>query len=460
MNLSYVANIAEIFAGLAILFSVVKAWPAITNLNQLVKKDKDWHVQLIAIQSGLAKYTGNSCPELPDVETARDQILTSAISSGASDIHIEVKQLGDVIQGCVRFRVDGQLKVVCSYDSELHADLINAFKIFGSIPTDQSLGPMQGRGRFDLNDKRIDFRLQITPTQTGDYLSARILDPSLASMPYSALGIGDRDLELIKKTLDTSEGLLVFGGPTGSGKTVSFYTSINQMDDQALRIISVEDPIEVEIPGIVQLGVQDRPGHHFDDLMGAVSRSDPDVLLIGEIRSEMTAHYCFRFAVTGHFVISTIHSNNVIHSLAKLHGYGDVREFPDITLVNQRLARRLCVKCSTPATLLESDVTLIDSIVQFNQQDQINTDGNFRSPVGCEHCINGYKGRVAGYEVLNVNQVLMDAMARGRDTSELWSIAISSGTTTVGYNLLQKVSEGETSLAELRRVAGLDDIPQ
>jgi len=457
MSLSYFANLAEIFAGLAILFSVIKVWPALGNLNQLVKREKDWHLQLATIQTGIARYTGDPCPVLPNVHAAANHILTVAVSSGSSDIHVEIKALDDVIQGCVRFRCDAQLETVCFYDVKLHTDLLSAFKELSNLPNEQTLGPTLGRIRFDMGDSPIDFRYQLTPARLGEFLHLRVLDSSSASMPYSALGIGKRELDKVKQRLSSPHGLMVFGGATGSGKTVSFYTSIKHMDDQSLIIIAIEDPVEVEIPSIVQMEVQDRPGHSLADMMRAAMRSDPDVLVIGEIEGPESAGYCFRAAATGHLVVSVIHSNDVIRSLENLHKYSNDGLFTEITLMNQWLGRRLCSHCSMPTTKSTADNELIDSILKFNRKHRNDLiEDNFRSPVGCEQCAQGYKGRVGGYEVLEVSGNLIETLSRNGDRAELWSIALDSGTQTIAYDLLQKAAQGLTSLDEIRRLGKLN----
>ncbi len=454
--LAYLANIAEIIAGIAIVFSIVKVWPVFNNLDQLVKGGAvDWSPQLTLLKSDLSKFGEQDCPDLPDTKSAVSQIILSAITSGSSDIHIEIKELDNIIQGCIRYRKDGTLQEVARYDARFHLPILSAVKELANISNDQVAIPHRGRIRFDVPDGiSLDMRLQVTPSSQSEAIVLRILDPASAKMPFSKLGYTSRDLTLLEKALDSSEGLMICGGPTGSGKTVTCYTSVNSLDDQLLKIVSVEDPIEIDLPRITQHSVQDLPGNRFTELFNAAIGSDPDVLLIGELRDEETANCAIAAASSGHLVLTTMHSHSVIHSLQSLNRYTEELVLPEILIVNQRLVRRLCQICSKPYGPPSSDIELMNSILEFNNKHRNDLGNDFKTPVGCEHCNDGYKGRVGGYEVLRVTQQLVDLADQSALSSTLWKTAVENGLTTIGFDLLDKTSQGETSFAEIRRVTG------
>lgn len=441
--LGLLANVAEIIAGLAIVFSIVKVWPAFSNLNKIARKPKDWSEEFTFMQQALEQYWSKSIDNLDD---ALDAILYTVLVSRGSDLHLEIKEIDDELFGSVRCRRDGAMHEVCRFDALMYDDLVAVIRErIGGADTNE------GRIPFFLEeyDKPVEFRVGIMPAMSGDVVTMRVLDRQSAKMPFDVLGIQEYDMANLQAALNANSGLMIFGGPTGSGKTVSLYTSLNSLDHQKRKIVTIEDPVEVELPTITQIQVQDEPGRRFPDVFSGVMRSDPDVLLISEIRGEVTAHACLRAAGTGHLVLTTIHANSAVLGLESLKRFGDDLDNVDIFIMNQRLAKLLCRNCSEPRTLSSDEVNYIEDICRANRRDPGELRQKYRRPVGCDQCQDGYIGRVGGYETLRVTPEILALQNR----EDVFEAAIAQGMTSITFNLLDRASRGHTSLEEVRRVA-------
>lgn len=443
--LEHSANIAEILAGIAIVYSVFKVVPTFTRLR---RRENDWSTELTKLQNSLSAHT--ECDSLGDIGAAALAIIETALADANTDIHIELKELGDDIQGVIRFRKAGQLIDIHCYDERMHGALVEAFR---------QMAIMEGyQGRIKLTDPTrvdgrgsIDLRIQVAPALIGEVISLRILNRETSKMPFETLNIPERDLTKLKQKLDSPTGLIICSGPTGSGKTVSLYTSLNSLDHNKRRIITVEDPVEIDLPTITQLPCSDEPGKRMQDVFAVAMRMDPDVLMIGEIRDAMTASYCYRAATTGQLVMTTATTNSSVETLTLLDNYLDDLLPRNILIVNQRLTRRLCQQCSAPMTLDESDRQMIANICHSAQQQPDTLADKFREPVSCEHCEDGYRGRLPGYEVLEVTPTILAAQRKG-GAQAAHDQAVSEGMTPFSFDLLRNAAKGHTTLAEINRV--------
>ncbi|MFT7244304.1 MAG: type IV pilus assembly protein PilB [Candidatus Azotimanducaceae bacterium] len=443
--LEHSANIAEILAGIAIVYSVFKVVPTFTRLRN---SENDWSTELTKLQNSLSAHT--ECHSLGDMGAAALAIIETALADANSNIHIELKEFGEEIQGVIRFRKAGHLIDIHCYDERMHGALVEAFR---------QMAIMEGyRGRIKLADPTrvdgrgsIDLRVQVAPALIGEVFSLRVLDRESSKMPFETLGIHERGLTKLKQKLDSPRGLIICSGPTGSAKTVTLYTSLNSLDHNKRRIITVEDPVEIDLPTITQLSCSDEPGKRMQDMFGVAMHMDPDVLMIGEIKDAMTANYCYRAATTGQLVMTTASTNSSVETLTLLDNYLEDLFPRNILIVNQRLTRRLCQQCSTPMTLDDLDRQLIDNICHSAQQNPDTLADKFLEPVGCEHCEDGYRRRLAGYEMMEVTPTILAAQRKdGAQTAH--DQAVSEGMTPFSFDLLRKAAKGQTTLAEINRV--------
>lgn len=449
-TLEILANFAELAAGIIIIFSVIKVWPAFTNLARVAKRIEDFSEEYTAIEAALSSIW--ACRPINSPDDAVEEILLACINDRASDLHVELHQ-----NGVIRYRRNGELRTLVSYPARFHTTLVDAFRQRADIQQGGPTGVASGRIRIEgerLGVKDVLLRLNFVPANTGEVVTIRVLDPSAATMAFDAIGIADTDLDRLQHVLGQNKGLMIFSGPTGSGKTVSLYTSMHTANDATRRVITIEDPLEVELDGITQLPVLDAPGHRLQDLYSAVLRMDPDVIMLGEIHDEQTARMVVK-AQAAYLVLTTMFSENVVDCLEKLY-----RLLPDLNpnhffMMNQRLNRRPCQACAVPRQLDQEDRDFIKRICDLNHEDAAQLGNHYLDAVGCEKCEAGYRGRVGGYETLLVTPKMIDLLKQQAPSSAIWAEAIAGGTRTLSYNLLVKASQGLSTLAQVRQVTEL-----
>lgn len=374
-------------------------------------------------------------------------ILTTAIKSGASDIHFEPYEK----KFRVRTRIDGMLHEIKAAPINLAGRITARLKVLSRLNIAERRIPQDGRMRLKLSKtKTIDFRVNTCPTLFGEKVVLRILDPTSAQLGIDALGYEEDQKKIFLETMYKPYGMILVTGPTGSGKTVSLYTALNILNTEDRNISTAEDPAEISLAGINQVNVNPGIGLTFSSALRAFLRQDPDIIMVGEIRDLETAEISIKAAQTGHMVLSTLHTNDAPQTLTRLANMG-VPAFniaSAVTLIiAQRLARRLCSACKSlealpVETLLEEGFT----------QEQIDNDITVYKPVGCDKCTNGYKGRVGIYQVMPVSDAMARIIMEGGNSIQLADQAEKEGIDDLPKSALKKVAAGLTSLEEINRV--------
>ncbi len=375
-----------------------------------------------------------------------NKILLDAIKKGASDIHMEPYEKNFRI----RFRADGILYQVASPPTNIASRIISRVKVMAKMDIAERRVPQDGRIKMNLSKHHaIDFRVNTCPTLFGEKVVLRILDPTSAQIGIEKLGFEPEQEKLFLHAINKPYGMVLVTGPTGSGKTVTLYTGLNILNSIERNICTAEDPVEITVEGINQVNMNIKAGLTFANALRAFLRQDPDIIMVGEIRDLETADIAVKAAQTGHLVLSTLHTNDAPQTLNRLMQMG-IEPFNIVSAVilimAQRLARRLCEFCKTPADFPDN----IYISAGFTEED-LKVLKVF-SPVGCEHCTNGYKGRVGIYQVMTLSENMRALILEGGNAMQLAELAKSEGINDLRASGLNKVRMGITSLEEIDRV--------
>ncbi|MDF1831326.1 MAG: type IV-A pilus assembly ATPase PilB [Porticoccaceae bacterium] len=378
-----------------------------------------------------------------------NKLLLDAIKRGASDIHFEPYEMSYR----VRFRTDGILEEVAKPPANLSTRLAARLKVMSRMDISERRMPQDGRIKMRLSERRaIDFRVNTLPTQYGEKIVLRILDPTSAQLGIDALGYEEDQKEAYLRNLNQPQGMILVTGPTGSGKTVSLYTGLNILNTPERNLSTAEDPIEINLEGINQVGMNPKVGLTFSEALRAFLRQDPDIIMVGEIRDLETAEISIKAAQTGHLVLSTLHTNSAPETLTRLLNMG-VPAFNVATSVSliiaQRLARRLCKVCKEPARDIPDNILVEEG---FETLDIPLEKVELHQAVGCNKCAHGYKGRVGIYEVLEVSPAISKIIMEGGNSLEISQQAKQEGFRTLRQSALKKAAEGIISLEETNRV--------
>ena len=367
-----------------------------------------------------------------------DLIIRQAIDEKASDIHIE--PFKDKLE--VRYRIDGSLYQIPPPARHLHMAIVSRIKILSKLDIAEKRLPQDGAISAKLEDRTVDLRVSTIPTVWGEKVVMRILDKGATKLDISTLGFDSKQLALIRKALKSPYGLMFVTGPTGSGKSTTLYSSLNEVMDPSKNIMTAEDPVEFKIEGINQVGVRNDIGLTFATALRAFLRQDPDIIMVGEVRDLETAQICVRAALTGHFVLSTLHTNDAPSAITRLIDIGlpSYLITPSLVLViAQRLGRKLCAKCKEPYEPTKDQLGDI----------KINVDLIYR-PKGCDDCNHtGYKGRVVIAEVMAINDEIRHLVSKNATYAEIKDAARKNGMNTLFESGVKKVEEGITSLEEI-----------
>lgn len=389
----------------------------------------------------------------PFVELA-DSIILLALKERASDIHVEPKK-NEVV---VRFRIDGILGDRLFLPAEMALPLASRYKITAEMDITERRKPQDGRLSFVLPMKTLDLRVSCLPVMYGEKIVMRILGSLYTSaiLNLDKLDFSPEVLRPLKSTLKTPQGILFVTGPTGSGKSTTLYAALNFINTPDINVVTIEDPIEYDVPSLNQVMVNDKAGRSFQAVLRSVLRQDPDVILVGEIRDTETARIAAQAALTGHLVLTTLHTNDAIQATTRLLEMGVERFIvaPSIIgVLGQRLVRRLCEYCKTE---YQPDPNVLEQY--FFWREGI-VPPVFYQGVGCEHCGGtGYSGRVGIHEFLKVSPQIREAILRERDYDEIMGIAMRQGFQNIRYDGFKKALRGLTSLEEVIRVtAALED---
>jgi type IV pilus assembly protein PilB len=374
-------------------------------------------------------------------------LITQAVQDRASDIHIEPTER-DLR---VRFRIDGVLHEVMRSPKSITSGVTSRLKIMADINIAERRIPQDGRLSVNANGKKIDLRVATLPTVWGEKIVMRVLDNSTAMLKLSDLGFSDHNYETYSKSFVKPYGMILVTGPTGSGKSTTLYATLNIVSRPEVNVITVEDPVEYRLPGINQVQTNNKAGLTFSSALRSILRSDPDIVLLGEIRDGETAHIAVEAALTGHLVLSTLHTNDAPSAIVRLTEMGIepflVGSSVDCVLA-QRLARRLCPKCKEPYTPTP-EVLLSNG---FPWQDGMDLPTLYR-PVGCSACAKtGYKGRLALHEVMAVTEDIEKLTVERASSLVIGKVAVEQGMITLRMDGLLKVMAGVTSVEEIFRV--------
>lgn len=422
---------------------------------------------MVSMAAG-AKELDGSLSSLEDLGLGVDQSLVEMLDSGtvveivrillrdairlrASDIHIEPRQ--DGVQ--IRYRIDGRLMTHTTLDKEMQRFVISRLKILAECDISETRLPQDGRFATTVDERVIDLRVSTLPTFWGEKVVLRILDRSSALVSLSQLGFSPEMLRDYERLIRSPQGMILVTGPTGSGKSTTLYSSLHAINDETRNITTVEDPIEYEVHGLNQTAVLPRIDLSFARALRHILRQDPDVILVGEVRDLETAEMAFRAALTGHLVLTTLHTNDAPSAATRLEDLGIPPYMISASVIGvlaQRLVRRVCTRCRE--TCMPTDVELERLQLTAEQAKKIQ----FHKGRGCQRCRNtGYSGRIAVYELMTMNNELRDAVSGGATASQLRQLALRSGMKSLKYDGLLKVNQGLTSAQEVISVMFASD---
>jgi type IV pilus assembly protein PilB len=369
-----------------------------------------------------------------------DDIIQHALQKSASDIHIEPYETH-----CrIRYRQDGILYEITEIANTLASRLITRLKVMAKLDISERRLPQDGRFQLQQAEVAIDIRINTCPTLFGEKIVLRILDINKLSLNINTLGLTDAQKNIFLHTISAPQGLILVTGPTGSGKTVTLYSALNYLNIATKNISTIEDPVEIQLVGINQVNVNPKIGLSFSNMLRTLLRQDPDIIMVGEIRDTETAEIAIQAAQTGHLVLSTVHTNNAIDTLSRLHAM-NIAAYHLINslslIIAQRLVRKLCCHCKIPE-ILSADI---------REQLKIGDNVLYR-PQGCQHCLHGYHGRIGIYEVLPITAAIIDLMIEGANNGEVSQQIENEGFINLRQRGIQLVTQGITSLSEINRV--------
>jgi type IV pilus assembly protein PilB len=371
-----------------------------------------------------------------------NSMIEQAVQSGASDIHIE--PLDNSTR--VRMRIDGILREQMTLSAAAHASIVTRLKIMGNMDIAERRLPQDGRVRATVDGREIDLRLSVLPTVTGEKVVIRILGGEGSVMSIDDLGLSERNMALFKEILARPSGMILVSGPTGSGKTTTLYSILGALNKPGVNIITVEDPVEYRMDGVNQVQVNPKAGLTFAGGLRSILRQDPDIIMVGEIRDDETAQIGVRASITGHLVLSSVHTNDsasTVSRLVNMHVEPYLISSAVSGIIAQRLVRRICPRCRVAAEPTDSEKHLLGL-----------RDGEpvYRG-TGCNYCSHtGYRGRIAVHEILVVDREMRSLIDDGRPVDDIRDAAALHGTVSLADTCLGLVRSGVTSVEEMLRV--------
>mgnify|MGYP001053179512 CR=1 FL=1 len=399
--------------------------------NQKLKKEED----------------GNDEVDNSPIVLLVNKIIEQAVNERASDIHIEA--LEDQVR--VRYRIDGAMQEVMRYPKDLQSAIVARIKIVSGMNISEKRAPQDGRMTLIFNRVEYDLRVSSLPTTFGEKVVMRIASKSGLNKEKSELGFQEEELKRFDGILKNPHGIILVTGPTGSGKSTTLYTVLNELNGGDVNIITVEDPVEADVDGINQVQVNEKAGLTFASALRSILRQDPDIIMIGEIRDEETASIAVKAAITGHLVVSTLHTNSAASTVTRLEDMGiEPYMVADsvVGIIAQRLVRRICPKCHVQKQMTDTDKFRL----------RLRGDSNpliyEPSESGCAYCNNtGYRGRIGVYEIMPISPALREVISRGGGAEEIQKTALKEGLTTLRLGAAKLVLKGVTSISEVERIA-------
>lgn len=373
-----------------------------------------------------------------------DSLISLACEAGASDLHLDPREHST----SVRMRVDGSLRVLTPISKTIHAELIARLKVLSGLRTDEHFVPQDGRFRYEGWERPVDIRLSIAPTYYGENAVLRLLTRTHSGLDLPALGLSEDHQQKLIESLSRTHGMLLVTGPTGSGKTTTLYELMGLIAKRPISLVTIEDPIEYALDGAVQMQVS--PNCTFASGLRGILRQDPDVIMVGEIRDTETAALAVNAALTGHLVLSTLHTNDAPSSLSRLMNLGIEPYLISSTvsvIVGQRLARRICTGCAIEEKLTEAERGRLERIFGTSLPQWVSVGR------GCTRCDgSGYRGRIGIYEILKLSQELSEAVLSRIGSRELRTFALAAGMQPLLLDGLEKVTCGLTTVEEVLRL--------
>ncbi len=385
-----------------------------------------------------------------------DALIEHAYQTGTSDIHIEPEE--ERVR--IRLRIDGILNDAFIFPRDIQSEVITRIKVLSGLRTDEHQAAQDGRFKINLKELGdVDIRVSIAPTYYGENAVLRLLVDKAKEFNLETLGFSAEDRKKIINSVKRPYGMILATGPTGSGKSTTLYSLIKILNTKEVQIITIEDPIEFSIEGIDQIQVNPRTGLTFSSGLRAILRQDPDIIMVGEIRDEDTARIAINAALTGHLLLSTLHTNDAATTLPRLLDM-KIEPFLIASTVNiamgQRLVRRVCSNCKVNKTLSIEELQRLSEVIPPDiliKYENIAKKNTFAQGTGCEKCNStGYKGRVVIAEVLNVDDEIREAVISKANSSQIRDIAIKSGMITMIEDGLKKAMNGTTTIEEILRV--------
>jgi excisionase family DNA binding protein len=381
--------------------------------------------------------------------------ISAAVAAGASDLHLDVHEDG----GRIRARIDGVLHEIARYDARLHPALAERVKTMAAMDVKERARSQDGRivAHARGPGDQVDIRVNTLPALFGEALTLRILRHSEVNLSLDRLDFLPRDRRLFLKWIEAPWGLVLVTGPTGCGKTTTLYSALVHLNRPEVKVLTIEDPVEVSLPGLIQVPLRSNLGHTFASLLRAEMRADPDVILVGEIRDLDTLRMVFPAALTGHLVFSTLHTEEAAQALTRMVDMGaDPFVVADATklVTAQRLVRLVCRECSEPDAPDRDSLERAARLARTGGASWDDLKADWRKAVGCRACkFTGYRGRTLVAEVLEVSPEIGAALRRRAGTDELRTIAVGQGMKTMAAHGVLRAAAGETTLAEVLRVA-------
>ena len=444
-----VAHAAQVERAIQVLYGNEGAARAIEEMKreQASGQGNDTAVQDSSFVSNQLDDSVNNAPTIRLVNS----IIERAINERASDIHLEPRETEMV----VRMRIDGLMRMILTVPKDLQSSVISRIKIMSGLDISERRIPQDGRFNVRVRDKDIDLRISTLPTVYGEKIVARLLDKSGGNLNKDNIGLSGHDMETFEKMIKCRSGVLLIVGPTGSGKSTTMYAMIGELNKPEVNMVTLEDPVEYNIDGVNQVPINEKTGMTFANGLRAILRQDPDIIGVGEIRDGETAEIAMRSAITGHVVISTIHTNDAVGTIERLEDIGVEPYLVSSALrgvISQRLVRRICPRCRTAYTPDEDELADLGLPNEEGVQ--------FYKGAGCPECFDtGYRGRIAVFEMLiitgRVRRMIAEGASRGEIEAELKKP--ESGFVSLRENALRLVREGVTTSSELLRVISEED---
>lgn len=374
-----------------------------------------------------------------------NSMIEQAVRQRTSDIHIEALEK----KVRVRYRIDGALHERMTYNIKMLPAIVARLKVVGGMDIAEKRKPQDGRITSFVDGREFDIRVSILPTVYGEKVVMRLTNKNALTRDKAELGFNDHDLKLFDHILMNPHGIILVTGPTGSGKSTTLYTALSELNKEDVNIITVEDPVEANVAGINQVQTNAKAGLTFASALRSILRQDPDIIMIGEIRDEETASIAVQASITGHLVVSTLHTNSAASTITRLADMG-LPEYliadSTVGIIAQRLVRRLCPRCKKKVLANADQLELLG----FGPDEQVE----IYEPVGCSSCDNnGFKGRIGVYEIMEVTPKVRKVIASGEDAEHIKQAALEEGMYTLRMSATNYVLEGITSVSEMIKVS-------